>query len=181
MSVLERTVQRLGTTDDGGYVVVEAEVKVQSGTWGTVTHGAQITDPLELSISGMYFEKGARRDNPSSVGQISQYLDDITTPAPGWTLAEIRELRQIWDRWHLNAMNARCVHMPPFEDLLRDEEGRASTTANVCPETGYRYGTAWLVEPLPESVIERVCYLMRDRSQALYKARGYDAQGRAVE
>ena len=34
----------------------------------------------------------------------------------------------------------------------------------VCEETGYRYGSAWLIEPLPADVIEQVKRIFAGRS-----------------
>ncbi len=178
-----RRVERLGTTSDRSYVVVTLELRTSEGNHQTVTHET-ITDPLTVSLTGEEcINRFGRRDYLGG-GQIVDTLADITTPAPGWSLEEIRELRTLWDRWHLNTMRAACAHMVP-DDLAREDNGyggtRISTSdpRNVCPVSGYKYGHAWLTEPVPADVVARLEYLMRDRSEALYRARGYDAAGRA--
>lgn len=49
-----------------------------------------------------------------SAGQIvtgmdAAYLDALDI-APGWTRPDIERLLEIWNRWHLNDMNAACEH-----------------------------------------------------------------------
>lgn len=168
--------QRLGTTATGGYVVVDVTLGATEGTHQTVAHES-ITAPVRLSITGEAYEKHERRGDPSRAGQCADALDEITEPAPGWTLDEIRELRALWDRWHLNDLRAACAHMPADARERWDRRERVE-----CSEgSGYLFGTAWLVEPLPDEVVTRVLDLMRDRSDDLYRARGYDASGKPVQ
>lgn len=162
-----RAYVRLGTTEDGGYVVVGTALRVTPGKWQTVTHGT-VENPLCLSFMGQVYEKGARRGYPSHAGQIQDALDAITVPAPGWTLDEVAEVHRIWNDWHLNTLNAACVHQT---------EPSQGDDPEPCPVTGYRYGHGWLVNPLPDAVVERVAYLFRDRTHEQYVARGYDAAG----
>ena len=169
---------RLGTDADGGYVVVDVRLEPIHGDHETITHDT-VTGGLRFAISGEHYAKGERRGNPSRAGQCIESLGEIVKPAAGWTLEEIAELAKLWDRWHLNDLRAACSHMKPFP------QGARATTeewANrpTCPDTGYRYGNSWLVEPLPTEVVERVRELMRDRSRDLYRERGYDASGKRV-
>jgi hypothetical protein len=192
------TRHRLGTTDTGDAVIVEVRITTDEQDYTTVTH-ERVTGSLRLSVTGevinaWHDRHGRGRDDNAivSCGQVGGYADDpgrsalnsITTPAPGWTLAEIAELEAIWARWHLNDMRAACAHMDPAT-LAREPNGyggdRISTTdpANTCPESGYRYGHAWLYEPIPADVLADVARLTRDRSHDLYAARGYDGAGKA--
>jgi hypothetical protein len=74
----------------------------------------------------------------------------------------------IWQRWHLNDMHAGT---PAQEKYLRDnpveEMYRSDHYTHAClklqaalldpdPETGYRYGHAWLTEDLPQDVINEI-------------------------
>lgn len=175
---------RLGETASGGYIVVDIEVGVsQPGvTWQTVEHGT-IVGPQRLSITGEHYEKGQRRGNPASAGQIVDSLGEVTEPAPGWSLEEIAELAALWREWHLNDMQAGCVHQTEivYEDSrgYRQIDLDATTAANDCP-AGYRYGSAWLTKPLTEEVLAQIERLDRSRSEDLYKARGYDMYGKKV-
>lgn len=177
---------RLGKTADGGYVVVDVELENERnrGDWQTIDHGT-VTDPLTLSITGEAYARGDRRGDPSRAGQCVEALGDIVTPAAGWSLEEIAELRGIWERWHLNTVRAGCAHQTV---IVHEEstygprlnlEGITAHPDNACP-AGYRYGSAWLTEELPADVLERVRHLMRDRTADLHRARGYDDRGRAL-
>jgi hypothetical protein len=180
--------QRLGVTADRDAVVVRVEISHDDAgrVCQTVDH-AEIVSPVRLSLMGEVFpvdrngnQRGGRRGEITAAGQIGDMLGEITEPAPGWTLAEIAEVAEIWTHWHLNDMRAGCNHLPA-DGLVREPDGyggdRISTVANVCPVTGYRWGTAWLTDPLPDEIIARVRYLFRSRSADLYTARGYDAAG----
>ena len=91
--------------------------------------------------------------------------EDITF-APGWDRDKWLDLLDVWRRWHLNDMRAGN---PAQEAYLRsnpvkgklpsdhyNEALNVLTAAglNPDPETGYRYGTAWLKEDVPEAVIK---------------------------
>lgn len=181
--------QRLGTTDDRSYVVVDVALHTNRnpGTHQTTDHGT-IVDPLELSVTGEIYAPHTsplRGHDAISAGQIVDMLAEIVKPAPGWTLDEIAELQATWQRWHLNLMRAGCVHQTT---IIREQTAYGprvdldATTAhpdNACP-AGYRYGSAWLTEELPTNVVARVRELMRDRSEDLYRARGYDGAGRPM-
>jgi hypothetical protein len=173
---------RLGTTADRSYVVVRCQLSTVPGEHVTVTHGT-VSDPVRLSLSGEVVEY--RHRDAYAAGQIVDTLDEITTPAPGWTLDEIREVREIWQAWHLNDMRAACAHMDP-NTLVREPDSYGGSriacgAANTCPVSGYTYGSAWLTAPLPDDIQARIRHLFRDRSQALYRARGYDGNGNAVQ
>lgn len=179
-------VQRVGTTTDGDYMIVRVEVRTHAGTSETVDHG-QTTDPTEVSFVGELWKRGTdpKRHEPLGCGQNLGDLRAIVTPAPGWTLEEVTELAEQWERWHLNTMRAACAHMDTAL-LAREDDGYGGTRIssrdprNACPVTGYMWGHAWLTEELPADVLDRVRHLMRDRSAALHKARGYDMHGKRV-
>lgn len=79
-------------------------------------------------------------------GQVHADLALITRPAPGWGPDDRARLGEVWARWHLNDLRAACAHQTP-------PAGRNDPDPAPCPRTGYRYGTAWLVEPLPADVL----------------------------
>ena len=112
--------------------------------------------------------------------------DDARTCRPGWTMADRLRLLELWDRWHLNDMRPGCEHqrdqgwdqrridetMPDtsyglhFEgqksrtwnllvEVMRDEHPRG-LLCEPCPECGYRYGTGWLCEAVPDEVLEEL-------------------------
>jgi hypothetical protein len=65
---------------------------------------------------------------------------------PGWNNSKVQELLNIWDRWHLNDMRAACEHQRE-----RGETWEIAPSA-VCPDCGYKLGSAWLKEEVPETV-----------------------------
>lgn len=62
---------------------------------------------------------------------------------------------------HLNAMRPGCAHQA--DDLTAD----TGLDSPACPKTGYRWGSAWLVEELPPGFLDQVKRLFRnaDRSK----------------
>ena len=135
----QRKATLLGTSTDGPF-------------WGET-----LVKDGRLSIAGV---AGPKRngDATGSCGQCREYLDDLTNTRPG---LDIAELARIWDRWHLNDMRAGS---PAQEAWLRDNGRRGHDYSDTCarlaeaglnpdPTTGYRYGSAWLSEPLPDDVV----------------------------
>ena len=129
--------------------------------WTTIEHEV-ITDYWEFSASGGLWRNGSE----DTFGQMLHYLTKLDPDrlAPGWNkVTDVRSLRTIWERWHLNGMNAACAHMTD-DVLVYEPDGyggqRISCSGTVCPETGYTYGKAWLVEPLPDDVITEVRRLL---------------------
>jgi hypothetical protein len=88
---------------------------------------------------------------------------------------------KIWERWHLNDMKADCVHQResgwnkrrinpkelPNSRANRDEKGILASWVyekehprgflmKPCPVCGYKYGSAWLKEEIPQKVIDEI-------------------------
>jgi hypothetical protein len=74
---------------------------------------------------------------------------------------EILKLLDIWDRWHLNTMRAGT---PRQQEILRPwlkrnpnkdytEQCDYLFSHGLLVDDGYKYGTAWLYDPLPDDVI----------------------------
>ncbi|HQW88361.1 MAG TPA: hypothetical protein PK478_00835 [Nitrospira sp.] len=129
--------------------------------WTTIEHET-ITDYWEFSASGGVWRNGSE----DTFGQILHRLSDLDPDrlAPSWNkTTDVRSLRTIWERWHLNGMKAACAHMTG-DVLVYEPDGyggqRISCSGTVCPETGYTYGKAWLVEPLPDEVVTEVRRLL---------------------
>lgn len=118
-----------------------------------------------------------------SGGQCVDEVRRVDEFAPGWDAARRDRLVAIWDRWHLNDMQAGCVHQRRIADRLGREphqlfatpftlthpdrtssydamHGKQITHARVfCPICGYGYGSAWLREELPANVVAFVAPL----------------------
>jgi hypothetical protein len=87
----------------------------------------------------------------------------------GWNLSQFKKLLDVWDKWHLNDMQAGCVHQRAMgwdkelinPDLPAEQKNMKcweyppiGYLTGVCPECGYKYGSAWLFEEVPADVIE---------------------------
>lgn len=149
----------IGRTDDGEKVYAEARIETSNtGTWQTVEHKT-VTDPVTLAFSGVVIRKGGRFDRDADwngAGQILDSVKRIVTPLQGWSAEDVAKLAENWDRWHLNTMQAGCVHQPPESLVYEDSPyGRRVNFEHTprCPVTGYKYGSAWLTEAVPEDVL----------------------------
>lgn len=104
--------------------------------------------------------------------------------APGWDAERWLDLVDVWERWHNNDLRPGCEHQhaagwdrrpidpdKPTTAYGKHFEGQRSASWNLlgwirpeehpegllgkpCPECGYRYGTAWMREEVPASVLE---------------------------
>jgi hypothetical protein len=87
---------------------------------------------------------------------------------------KLRQLLTIWDKWNLNDLNAGCIHQriakwdevklddtkPLTQDNMatwttpdKNPKGLLTVPCTIC---GYKYGTAWLLEELPQDIIQFV-------------------------
>lgn len=92
---------------------------------------------------------------------------------------KMKRIVEIWQRWHLNGMQAGCEHQRewvneriPSEELpnryankdkdgiyaiwVKPSEHPKGLLTKPCPICGYKYGTAWLMEQLPDEIISEV-------------------------
>jgi hypothetical protein len=76
----------------------------------------------------------------------------------------IQMICDIWQRWHLNDLKAgtreqNAVIDKVFSDEHRynyDEACEVLKEKNLYVDRGYKYGSEWLVEPLPQDIINKV-------------------------
>lgn len=151
----------LGTDADRARIVARVELRPLSAntsaeTVQTVTH--ETVRPGQVPTVSVTFERwpaghreGLRgnRGEPDSLGASREPFRTVVAFADGWTADACEILADAGDRWHLNGMRAGCSHqVVVWED---GEYGRRpSLTETVpCRTSGYRYGHAWLVEPMP--------------------------------
>ncbi len=100
-----------------------------------------------LSISGVEGPL-ASGNAVGGCGQIDMHDWNIVNYAEGWNAAKVNQLRAIWSKWHLNDMKAECEH--------QESRGENWTThpSAVCPDCGYKLGSAWTRREVPADVIE---------------------------
>jgi hypothetical protein len=155
---------------DRVFVEVNLETLTPRAGMQTTAH-EPVTEPvIRLSISGWTLRYRSRTNRWSSGGQIVNSLVGMEEFAPGWTEDDVTSLRRIWRQYHLNDMQAACDHMDKrkarkaFDSVpafVWDEKTRTTSRPKdsdipadmVCPETGYRYGSAWLFKAIPAEVM----------------------------
>lgn len=137
--------------------LVDVWVKVEMNDQRNPQHGP------ELSISSVVGPK----PNGDAWGGSGQCRDlNIVSYADGWDADMVASLLAIWERWHLNGMQAGS---PAQRQWLRDNPAEfpgypidhySWTKARLVaaglqpdPDTGYSYGSSWLYEPVPNDVI----------------------------
>ena len=97
-----------------------------------------------------------------SYGQIKEYLsEEYVYPLVGFSSKDIKAIRGVWDRWHLNDCRGGT---PKQEKFIRQWEKTHSYSyqlacealeeANLLYDNGYKYGTSWLKEKVPLSVLK---------------------------
>jgi hypothetical protein len=88
---------------------------------------------------------------------------------PASIAEDYKALQRYFTDWHMNTLNAACEHQdtgaptcaPDWEAMSKEQTAR-------CPR-GYVYGSAWLVNPLPASVLshlERIAGHVKDNASA---------------
>lgn len=116
---------------NGNRARVELRFSKQDATERETTAHGVIWNPLRVSFMG---DEIGHHCNPALDGSIwgcGQIQDIIRGAMPRVFAA--------WERWHLNDMRSHCVHQ---------DASQPWDTVPPCPETGYRCGSSWLVEPL---------------------------------
>ena len=138
----------LGKTKTGEKYYLSVELRERTN--GVSIDHQTLENYQEIAFTGTLISKyGSINYNRGFIsgGQNFALLREITEPAKGFTLADIRQIHQLWKAWHLNDMNSHCAH--------QDRQVAWDSVGN-CPLTGYRAGSAWLVRELPASVIDEI-------------------------
>lgn len=138
------------------FVEVDKEI-MTTDAFRSVEH-EPLTGFTRLSITGWTIRY--RSNTMDSAGQTVDALVGMTEFAEGWTETDVNSLRRIWRQWHLNDMQAACAHMNKREAQKAYASVERPWTmkdadlppAMICPETGYRYGNAWLVKTVPAEI-----------------------------
>lgn len=172
------------------FAPVFMEIEIKNGSKGKVLTIHGVEGPLQSGNC-----RGA-------CGQIDMHMDDEYLSQvrfqKGWDREMVNSLLAIWKRWHLNDLNADCIHQrelgwaekkidpdkpldtysifPGILDLsystrnawvnIRYQDpDREPTDAVIgnshpnglltapCPVCGFKYGTAWVYEPIPNDVL----------------------------
>jgi hypothetical protein len=169
----------LGLTHEGYRLVVEVKYgpddmgNAERNPTPTSSHTHEpIPYPDVLSITGELVDPSKRRSSDAfwvAGGQTIDAVREITKPAGTLTLEDLSRFADLWDAWHLNTLRAACVHidMSLVPADLPDYAPRGQVSRSYwmldnlrCPLTGYKYGSAWLAEPVPADVVEEIVALL---------------------
>lgn len=144
----------VGGDADGNCVYMTVGLETVSGPMETVDH-RDVETVTRLSMTGKVHE-GHRRE-PVVAGQCKEALLEVTIPV-GFTMEQVHDMHATWDRWHLNDMKAACAHQTVVWETHPRYGYRQPSLDQTprCPKTGYRYGHAWLYDPLPSDVLAKV-------------------------
>jgi len=79
----------------------------------------------------------------------------------------LTEILNVWDRWHLNDLQAGTKTQTEYlNDLIKDgwtwsydKACNELTKAELYEDRGYKYGTKWLVEQLHKEEIDKIIEL----------------------
>ena len=118
----------------------------------------------ELSICCDIYEQVRGRWRDIGGGQAHEELSALFGDRPG-----VARLVELWERWHLNGM---CAGTRSQQDFLWEHPItavypashyelalEALAAAGLSPDRGYKYGQSWLVELLPEAVLNELAAL----------------------
>lgn len=97
---------------------------------------------IEFSAYGSIKENG-------KIIRCGQCIDSIAKLFP--KNSSIKRIEEIWKEYHLNSLHAGCIHQRAFEK--EPYEKHMDEHCSICD---YTYGTKWIYEPLPESIIEEI-------------------------
>ena len=125
-------------------------------------------DNGKLSITGVEGPK-ANGDARGACGQIILHSWGAIEYAPGWDAVKVQQFREVWDKWHLNDMQAGSpaqtaflVANPVTYRLHHYEAACANLAdAGLNPDPGYihngkpyQYGSAWLRVDVPADALD---------------------------
>lgn len=126
-----------------GRMFVDMKLDRTLGTMPGTDHKPVRAGAPTLSIVGLFVAN--KRRSVTKVGLLLEEMRAVHTPADGWTASDLGTLLRIWRNFHLNYLQAGCVHMRPRRAKADERQ--------TCRVTGYRYGAAWLYEPIPAATL----------------------------
>jgi hypothetical protein len=153
-------------------VGIRMEALTRQDAYETTEH-VRTSRPLDFAITTAVWRPDGR--DIVSGGATVEPLRELVTFARGFDADKARALAYLGERWHLNGTRAGCAHQAVVYE--EDRYGRQAPSLDktpVCrvdgamelhpgrPEAdgkpatlgGYRYGSAWLVEPLPDGFLD---------------------------
>jgi len=154
--------QFFGYNNTACRVEIRVEVEKKTGEFKDV-YGHVVNEIECLSITGEIYHGKKLIE----VGQIIDTLEEAYEKDMFERFEIPKEtflrLLGVWEGWHLNDCRPYCIHQKPFIKLLEIHCPELLKAENLeklwqvpelnrCPKCGYKYGTEWRYEPLPEYV-----------------------------
>ena len=157
MSAKEITID-MGRTVEGYKVTAEVRRELTTRPMTSVTHEELPAGQMTVAITFEVKDPKKRGDNAFiSAGQTPPE-DRVIVTLPSTVAAKdedrrweaVRAVERLWAGWHLNKMRAACAHqvVPEVPEGVASRTSWLLDNTEPCPLTGYRYGTAWLFDPL---------------------------------
>jgi len=141
-------------------VTIEVELRQCTGNWRTVDL-EPITEYTQLSICGAVWDGNG--NDWLTGGQCEDTISELFPHDP-----RVQEIVAIWQQWHLNGVHAGTHAQEEIVKAAYDKSNRAWSSDyygmactvleehNLLIDRGYTYGHAWLVDVLPQEVIDTV-------------------------
>jgi len=152
--------KRLSICGTAGYVFTRAQAKKEAlNFWTTYFEDSPEEMHAMNERCGTRFRSPARaaRYVLNSDGEFSGldvYREDDNKVYVAHSCGQIRDEISRWFpevqryfRWHLNDMHAECVHQEARGETYQTHPGA------VCPDCGYKLGSAWTKRDLPSDVV----------------------------
>lgn len=185
-----RTTIYLGSTADDRHVWAEVELRNYAAEQNrepdymlTTTDHRQVRAGDVTTVSVMFIvarSKARTVDRLNSdgfdrfiesIGQIAPEERVIVKRNPALTADDLAVIEDAWTTDHLNTLIAGCDHnvAPTAEQIAAPDfpqsYGRPDVTGwrikhDVCPVTGYRYGTAWLTRVIADDKLSTLRTVM---------------------
>lgn len=164
-------------------LMIDKVVSPGIGRNGTVYFHVKY-DGRRLSITGVEGPKPDGNARGSSGQICDSLAPNIDRYFDGWNGEALDKFLEVWRHWHLNDLRAGCEHQraegwdkrpidpsKPIDTYGKHFDGQQSTTWNMlawvtpqehpdglltkpCPVCGYKYGSQWLYEAVPQEIIE---------------------------
>lgn len=154
-------------TSRRGRLYLEFELTQDQGYTRPGVDHKPYADPyaIHLTFAECYgpLENGSWRSCGAGVPDLlnNEWLE-IHDYQDGWQRGRLAEVGKIAAAWHLNDMQAGCIHQQDGPYSIY-QNGRSEINHpiadQVCPETGYKYGSAWLYKPVDPAVVNRLLEL----------------------
>lgn len=77
---------------------------------GKMADGMPVNVEIGLRDKDGFVELSVCSSTPHGGGQDRESVAGVVDFAPGWDVERVARLLEVWERWHLNGMNAACEH-----------------------------------------------------------------------